>query len=123
MPYESDKQRRYMHSQHPGIAARWDAEERGESPADEGMEPPMHETAEIALGVERHGKEHGMKPDRMDKIHKEFAHEMRKMAHAAMLDGHAKRHMKMPTPPPAVATPQPSTDLPAAPSDQDDERR
>lgn len=24
MPYESDKQRRYMHAKHPKIAARWD---------------------------------------------------------------------------------------------------
>jgi hypothetical protein len=24
MPYKSDKQRRYMHAQHPEIAARWD---------------------------------------------------------------------------------------------------
>jgi hypothetical protein len=28
MPYVSDKQRRYMHSQHPDIAARWDKEMR-----------------------------------------------------------------------------------------------
>lgn len=26
MPYRSDKQRRYMHAKHPGIAARWDTE-------------------------------------------------------------------------------------------------
>ena len=26
MPYVSDKQRRYMHSQHPEIAAKWDKE-------------------------------------------------------------------------------------------------
>ena len=25
MPYRSDKQRRYMHAKHPGIAKRWDA--------------------------------------------------------------------------------------------------
>ena len=24
MPYKSDKQRRYMHAQHPKIAAEWD---------------------------------------------------------------------------------------------------
>src|SRR5262245_36402563 len=28
MPYKSDKQRRFMHAQHPEIAARWDAEIR-----------------------------------------------------------------------------------------------
>jgi hypothetical protein len=27
MPYASEKQRRYMHAQHPEIAARWDKEE------------------------------------------------------------------------------------------------
>ncbi len=26
MPYKSEKQRRFMHSEHPEIAARWDAE-------------------------------------------------------------------------------------------------
>lgn len=26
MPYKSEKQRRFMHAQHPGIAARWDKE-------------------------------------------------------------------------------------------------
>ncbi len=26
MPYQSDKQRRFMHARHPGIAARWDQE-------------------------------------------------------------------------------------------------
>ena len=29
MPYVSDKQRRFMHSQHPEIAARWDKEGKG----------------------------------------------------------------------------------------------
>lgn len=29
MPYKSDKQRRYMHAEHPDIAARWDAEYGG----------------------------------------------------------------------------------------------
>ena len=28
MPYKSDAQRRYMHAQHPEIAAKWDAEIR-----------------------------------------------------------------------------------------------
>ena len=28
MPYKSDKQRKYMHVKHPGIAKRWDAEIR-----------------------------------------------------------------------------------------------
>ena len=28
MPYKSDKQRKFMHVNHPGIAARWDAEIR-----------------------------------------------------------------------------------------------
>lgn len=28
MPYQSDKQRRYMHAKHPEIAARWDEEEK-----------------------------------------------------------------------------------------------
>jgi hypothetical protein len=28
MPYKSDKQRRYMHAKHPGIAARWDKESK-----------------------------------------------------------------------------------------------
>jgi hypothetical protein len=28
MPYVSDKQRRFMHAEHPDIAARWDAEAR-----------------------------------------------------------------------------------------------
>lgn len=32
MPYKSDKQRRFMHAQHPDIAARWDAEIRRERP-------------------------------------------------------------------------------------------
>jgi hypothetical protein len=26
MPYKSEKQRRFMHAKHPGIAARWDRE-------------------------------------------------------------------------------------------------
>jgi hypothetical protein len=26
MPYKSEKQRKYMHAKHPGIAARWDRE-------------------------------------------------------------------------------------------------
>ena len=26
MPYKSDKQRKFMHAKHPGIAARWDRE-------------------------------------------------------------------------------------------------
>ena len=30
MPYRSNKQRRFMHSQHPQIAARWDAEEKAQ---------------------------------------------------------------------------------------------
>jgi hypothetical protein len=29
VPYKSDKQRRFMHAQHPGIAAKWDSEIRG----------------------------------------------------------------------------------------------
>lgn len=29
MPYRSDKQRRYMHARHPGIAKRWDKEYGG----------------------------------------------------------------------------------------------
>lgn len=28
MPYKSDKQRKYMHAQHPEIAKKWDAEIR-----------------------------------------------------------------------------------------------
>jgi hypothetical protein len=28
MPYKSDKQRKFMHAQHPEIAARWDKEVR-----------------------------------------------------------------------------------------------
>jgi hypothetical protein len=28
MPYASEKQSRFMHSQHPDVAARWDKEER-----------------------------------------------------------------------------------------------
>ena len=32
MPYESDKQRRFMHAKHPKIAARWD-NEYGTTPA------------------------------------------------------------------------------------------
>lgn len=28
MPYKSDKQRRFMHAEHPEIAKRWDAEIR-----------------------------------------------------------------------------------------------
>ncbi len=26
MPYKSEKQRKFMHAKHPGIAARWDRE-------------------------------------------------------------------------------------------------
>lgn len=26
MPYKSDRQRRFMHAKHPGIAKRWDKE-------------------------------------------------------------------------------------------------
>lgn len=33
MPYKSDKQRRYMHAKHPGIAKRWDAEAKGKGKA------------------------------------------------------------------------------------------
>lgn len=29
MPYRSEKQRRFMHAQHPDIAARWDRETGG----------------------------------------------------------------------------------------------
>lgn len=29
MPYTSDKQRKYMHTKHPKIAARWDKETGG----------------------------------------------------------------------------------------------
>lgn len=29
MPYRSEKQRRFMHAEHPEIAARWDAETGG----------------------------------------------------------------------------------------------
>jgi hypothetical protein len=29
MPYKSEKQRKYMHAKHPGIAARWDKETGG----------------------------------------------------------------------------------------------
>lgn len=29
MPYASEKQRRFMHAQHPDIAARWDKETGG----------------------------------------------------------------------------------------------
>ena len=29
MPYRSEKQRKYMHAKHPGIAARWDREYGG----------------------------------------------------------------------------------------------
>lgn len=28
MPYKSDKQRKFMHAEHPEIAKRWDAEIR-----------------------------------------------------------------------------------------------
>jgi hypothetical protein len=28
MPYKSERQRRYLHAQHPDIAARWDKEYR-----------------------------------------------------------------------------------------------
>lgn len=33
MPYESDKQRRFMHVKHPRIAERWDKEEKGKAEA------------------------------------------------------------------------------------------
>lgn len=29
MPYKSEKQRKFMHAKHPGIAARWDREYGG----------------------------------------------------------------------------------------------
>lgn len=29
MPYKSDKQRKFMHAQHPEIAKKWDAEMKG----------------------------------------------------------------------------------------------
>lgn len=29
MPYKSKAQSRYMHAQHPGIAARWDKKQKG----------------------------------------------------------------------------------------------
>ena len=35
MPYESEAQRRYMHAQHPDIAARWDAEYPNQGPLPE----------------------------------------------------------------------------------------
>ena len=32
MPYESDKQRKFMHAKHPKIAARWDKEKEAKKP-------------------------------------------------------------------------------------------
>ncbi len=32
MPYKSNKQRKFMHAEHPDIAAKWDAEMSGKKP-------------------------------------------------------------------------------------------
>ena len=38
MPFQSEKQRKYMHIHHPEIAQRWEdeAKQRGESPVQQG---------------------------------------------------------------------------------------
>lgn len=39
MPYRSERQRRFMHSQHPDIAARWDKETGGKIVPKKGAKP------------------------------------------------------------------------------------
>lgn len=40
MPYKSDKQRKFMHAQHPEIAKRWDAEMDRTIPEDDNPQDP-----------------------------------------------------------------------------------
>ena len=46
MPYASDKQRRFMHAQHPQIAKRWDSKYGGKIAAGPKPKPSKYDTAE-----------------------------------------------------------------------------
>lgn len=49
MPYVSDKQRKFMHARHPGIAARWDAEIKGKKSRRELVEKNKRDRQKAAL--------------------------------------------------------------------------
>lgn len=41
MPYQSEKQRRFMHARHPDIAARWDKEYGAKSKVKRKVKKPI----------------------------------------------------------------------------------